>query len=89
MLTVTILPDRQAEAKLACVVELGPDTCACIGDGRNDRLMLEDAALGMVLVQAEGAAPEALLAADVASCSIMDALALLCRPLRLTATLGS
>jgi soluble P-type ATPase len=87
---LTVIPvDQQAEAKLAYVVELGPEACVCIGNGRNDRLMLKEAALGIALVQAEGAAVEALLAADVASCSILDALDLLCWPLRLTATLRS
>ena len=84
-----IPPDQQAEAKLDYVVELGPETCACIGNGRNDRLMLKEAALGIALVQAEGAAAEALLAADVVSGSILEAFDLLCRPLRLTATLRS
>ncbi|MBP8645788.1 MAG: ATPase P [Syntrophobacteraceae bacterium] len=87
---LAVIPvDRQAEAKLAYVLELGPQACVCIGNGRNDRLMLKEAALGMALVQAEGAAPEAILAADVVSCSILEAFDLLCRSLRLTATLRS
>ncbi len=87
---LAVIPvERQAEAKLAYVAELGREACVCIGNGRNDRLMLKEAALGMAVVQAEGAAAEALLAADVVSCSILEALDLLCRPLRLTATLRS
>jgi len=77
--------DRHAEAKWAYVVELGPEACVCIGNGRNDRLMLKEAALGMALVQAEGATPEAILAADMESCSILEAFDLLCRARRLTA----
>ncbi len=87
---LAVIPvERQAEAKLAYIAELGPEASVCIGNGRNDRLMLKQAALGIALVQAEGAAPEALLAADVVSCSILEALDLLCQPLRLTATLRS
>jgi len=87
---LAVIPmDQQAEAKLAYVVELGREACVSIGNGRNDRLMLKEAALGIALVQAEGAAAEAVLAADVVSCNILDALDLLCRPLRLTATLRS
>ena len=86
---VVIPVDHQAQAKRACIVELDPETCVCIGNGRNDRLMLKEAALGIALVQAEGAAVEALLAANVMSSSILDALDLLSHPLRLTAILRS
>lgn len=86
---VVIPTDRQAQAKLAYLTELDPKTCVCIGNGRNDGLMLKEAALGIALAQAEGAAVEALLAADVMSSSILDALDLLTHPLRLTATLRS
>ena len=60
-----------------------------MGNGRNDRLMLDEAALGVVVVQREGAAVETLLAADVVCQSIVDALDLLLNPLRLKATLRS
>ncbi|MBP8645781.1 MAG: hypothetical protein KBH99_06655 [Syntrophobacteraceae bacterium] len=48
--------------------------------------MLKEAAFGMALIHAEGAAPEAILAADMESCSILEAFHLLCRSLRLIAT---
>ena len=87
---LAIIPvEDQAEAKLAYVGELGPETCVCIGNGRNDRLMLDEAALGIAVVQAEGAATGAFLAADVLVPNILDALDLLSHPLRLTATLRS
>ena len=41
------------------------------------------------MIQEEGGAVETLLAADMATCSILDALDLLLHPLRLTATLRS
>lgn len=85
-----IIPvERQAEAKQTCVAELNPASCVCIGNGRNDRLMLNAAALGIAVVQAEGAAVEAVLAADILVSSVLDALDLLSHPLRLTATLRS
>jgi soluble P-type ATPase len=86
--TLSILsPAQQAEAKLAYVQQLGAARSACIGNGRNDRLMLKEAALGIAVVQEEGAAITTLLAADVATTGILDALDLLINPLRLIATL--
>jgi soluble P-type ATPase len=49
--------------------------------------MLRAARLGLVVVESEGAAGEAVMAADVVLPSIVDALDLLLHPLRLTATL--
>lgn len=87
-LTVHVLPPgRQSEAKLEYVRGLGPDGCAAVGNGGNDRLMLEEAALGIAVVEGEGAAVETLLAADVAAPDILSALELLLNPLRLRATL--
>ena len=85
---LTVLPARaQAEAKRDYVRRLGADAVACIGNGRNDRLMLEAAALGIVVVQSEGAAASAVAVADVLAPSIDDALDLLLFPQRLVATL--
>lgn len=84
-----IAKDNQDQAKQNYVQELGFDHCVCVGNGRNDRLMLQEAALGIVVVQAEGAALAAVTAADVVTTSILDALDLLRHPLRLAATLRS
>jgi len=68
------------------VHELGAQNCVCIGNGRNDRLMLKEAVLGIALRQQEGvalAALAALLAADIITGSIIDAL----DPLRLIASM--
>ena len=78
---------RQDAAKARYVRRLGPARTACIGNGRNDRLMLRAARLGIALVQAEGASAQALRAAQVVAPSIADALDLFLHPLRLTATL--
>jgi soluble P-type ATPase len=77
----------QSEAKRQYVERLGADTVACIGNGRNDRLMMEIAALGIAVMQAEGASPQTLSAADVVTGDVRDALDLLLHPLRLAATL--
>jgi soluble P-type ATPase len=84
-----ISEENQAEAKFHYVEHLGAGQSVCIGNGCNDRLMLKVAALGIAVVQAEGAAIEAVLGADVLTCNILDALDLLLRPLRLAATLRS
>lgn len=60
-----------------------------MGNGRNDHLALRTAALGVALVQAEGASPLALTAADVIVAHIHAALDLLLHPSRLVATLRS
>ena len=87
---LTIVPvESQAEAKLAFVSRLGAEAVAAIGNGRNDRKMLEAAALGIAVIQKEGGSAEALASADVASPGILDALELLRHPKRLVATLRS
>lgn len=79
----------EARAKSAYVQELGRARVACIGNGRNDRLMLRRAALGVAVLQAEGAAAEALAAADLVLPSATDALDLFLYPRRLVASLRS
>lgn len=81
--------DRQDVGKLEFVKELGADRTAAVGNGRNDRLMLEASALGIAVILEEGAAGETLAAADVVCKSITSALHLLIDPLRLVATLRS
>jgi soluble P-type ATPase len=80
-------PGAQDQAKLELVQGLGADSCACIGNGNNDRLMLKAAALGVAVVLAEGACTATVTAADVVCTGILDALDLLSHPLRLVATL--
>jgi len=80
-------PKDQAEAKLALVQSLGPEGVVAVGNGANDRLMLERAALGICILGVEGAATGTLLAADVVVRQATDSLDLLLRPGRLAATL--
>lgn len=81
--------DEQATAKLAYIRNLSPDRVAAIGNGRNDRLMLAAAVLGIAVVQEEGAAIETLSAADVVVSDVRSALDMLLFPKRLIATLRS
>ncbi len=76
-------------AKLRFVQRLGAGRVCAMGNGRNDRRMVKAAALGIAVVEGEGAASETLIAADVSVRSVIDAFDLLLHPLRLTATLRS
>ena len=78
---------NQVEAKGEYVKSLGGENVVGIGNGRNDRLMLQEAELGIALVQAEGAAVETVLAADLVCGNILDGLDLLLHPQRLVAGL--
>lgn len=84
---VVLGTEGQVQAKADYVDALGASSVASIGNGRNDRLMLMHSALGIVVIQREGAAGESLLAAKIVCRSIMEALGLLASPLRLVATL--
>ena len=86
--SVTVLPPGSQDlAKLDVVKQLGPSSTICIGNGRNDALMLKDSALGFAVILAEGASVAAVTSADVVTTSITDALDLLLNPMRLTASL--
>lgn len=84
---IILPPDRQDLAKAEYVQALGPERTVCIGNGRNDCEMLKMAALGIGVIQEEGAALWALMAADVVCRSFTDAADLLLQPKRLIATL--
>ena len=87
---VVILPrEGQDIGKRTYVEELGAERVVAVGNGRNDRMMLEAAALGIAVVEGEGASTATLAAADVIAPGIRSALELLSNPLRLTATLRS
>ena len=89
-LRLAVLPlENQETGKLEYVKALGTERTVCMGNGRNDRLMLKEAALGVAVILDEGVAIETLNSADVVCTSILSALELLTNPLRLTATLRS
>ena len=78
---------KQAEAKRDFVQALGAGHVVAIGNGRNDRMMLAAAALGIAVCGTEGLAGEALQASAVVVDDITDGLDLLLHPKRLLATL--
>ncbi|MDB6080269.1 MAG: Haloacid dehalogenase domain protein hydrolase [Akkermansiaceae bacterium] len=80
---------NQAEAKLDYVKSLGAESVVAIGNGRNDHLMIEAAALGIAVIHKEGAAQQVIRASDVVTTSVIDALDLLFQPRRLISTLRS
>jgi len=87
---LVILPkENQDIGKLKYVQQLNSELTVCIGNGRNDRLMVKEAALGIAVIQREGASIETMAAADIVCTSIVVALDLLTNPLRLIATLRS
>lgn len=75
--------------KAEYVDRLGAASVAAIGNGRNDRTMLERAALSIAVLGPEGLATEALAAADIAVPDPIAALELLLNPRRIAATLRS
>jgi soluble P-type ATPase len=86
-LVVTSLKARSGRDKLARLEELGREQCAVIGNGANDELVLEAAALGIAVIGPEGASSAAVRAADVVCVSVLNALDLLLDPMALSATL--
>jgi len=87
---LTIVPEAdQADAKLAHIERLGARNVFAVGNGRNDHRMLAAAAVGVALMQAEGASAETIAEADIVAPGIVAALELLRHPKRLIATLRS
>jgi len=84
---IVISTESQDTAKQEYVKALGAAKCVCIGNGRNDRKMLYVAALGIAVIQKEGASSETINSAKIICGSINDAFELLENPKRLTATL--
>ena len=84
---VLVEGERQDAVKQELVRRLGSSKTVAIGNGRNDRLMLQEAILGIVVIQEEGACITAVQNADIACRSITEALQLLIHPQRIVATL--
>ncbi len=75
------------EDKLRILDELGGHRCVVIGNGANDALVLEAAAVSFAVLGPEGASAAALRSADIVCASATDALDLLLDPQALSATL--
>jgi soluble P-type ATPase len=79
----------QAQAKARYVESLDSEKTVAMGNGRNDRLMMEKARLGIAILEGEGCSVETLEAAEVCTRSSTEALDLILHPKRLVATLRS
>jgi soluble P-type ATPase len=85
-----LLPEKnQSFEKGKYVAMLGKDSVISIGNGSNDRQMLQLSAIGIALIQKEGAAIETLIVSDIACTNIFDALDLINNINRVIATLRS
>jgi P-type E1-E2 ATPase len=86
--TIEVLTsEQQDQKKLAYLNRLGSDITICIGNGKNDKLMLQKSVVGICLIQSEGSSLDSLLTADIICTSAEDALNMLLKPKRLIATL--
>ena len=76
-----------AKEKLRLVERLGRESTMAIGNGNNDREMLEGAGISVAVLGKEGCSAKTLAVADILVPSIEDGLDLLLKPHRLKATL--
>ena len=84
---VKIPKGNQDSSKLDYLLKLGKEKTLCVGNGKNDKLMLKESVIGIVLIQEEGACVESLLAADVVCTSVLDVFGFFKIPDRMKATL--
>lgn len=84
---IILPPEKQTRHKLEYVQKLGHRQCAAFGNGRNDRLMLKQVAVGVAVLGEEGAAVQAIASADAVVHNVLDAFSLLKDPYRLKALL--
>ncbi len=91
-LPVTLLPVKEgaeAEGKLAHLQSLGAAGTAAMGNGSNDRLLLQEAALGIMVLGEEGAAGCLCAAADLIVRDYREGLRLFLVPDAIRSTLRS
>ncbi len=87
-LTIKIIgSSRQDIQKLDYLNKIGAKHTVCVGNGFNDHLMLKNSAIGILVINTEGASATALANADIVCRSSKEALELLLNPQRITATL--
>lgn len=82
-----ISKESGSDDKRKFVEHLGAEYVMAFGNGNNDSLMLESAAIGVCLMGPEGAAKDAMFASDLIVKSLEDALQLIEKPIRLIAGL--
>ncbi len=79
--------EDHSREKRAYVEKTGARNVIAIGNGSNDCFMLKAAAIGMAVIQSEGAAVKTIKNADLVFNNILDALDCLSHPKRLVASL--
>jgi soluble P-type ATPase len=79
---------ESSQKKLDLLRQLGATRTVAVGNGTDDRPMMEEAVFGICVIGKEGASSEAVKNADVVFTDILDALDFLLKPLRQKATLG-
>jgi soluble P-type ATPase len=84
---VKINDEDGAQQKKQFVSTIGAGKTIAVGNGYNDHLMVQEAALGIAVIGREGATRETIGNADVVVNEIEDALDLILKPLRHQATL--
>ena len=73
--------------KMNFVKKLGPRNVIAFGNGSNDRLMLEEAGVGICVIGEEGASIKALMVSDLVVNAIDDALDYIDQPKKIVAGL--
>ncbi len=81
--------DDHVKEKAAHLCQLGSEQAVAIGNGANDICMLQEAALGILVVGPEGCFGKAVSSADIVVNSIFAAFGLLENPQRIVATIRS
>ncbi len=85
---LTILKSGQEkQQKLFYIENLGREKCIAIGNGSNDTMILSKAAIGIAVIQGEGASVEAIQTAKIVCYNIVHALELCLNTKRIVATL--
>ena len=84
---VRLQPGNESEQKAAYVRQIGAQITAAIGQGANDAGMIKEAALGICVLSAEGAAALTLMVSDLVLPDIISALEILENPIRIVASL--
>lgn len=83
----TFPTDSAMYSKLEILESIGTSDCCCIGNGRNDILMCQNAALSICIMGEEGCCSQLVNHTHITVKSIENALELFLKPKRLIATL--
>ncbi len=78
---------QEKQQKLFYLENLGREKCIAIGNGSNDTMLLQKAAIGIAVMQQEGISVEAMQAAKIICPNIASAIELCLNPKRIVATL--